>query len=481
MKSKWFDYFLVRNSKLFDDRYYLRNNEDIRKADINPLMHFLTWGWKEGRNPSESFNTKKYLENNPELVKNGINPLIHFIKKTKEGKRSKKLISQISFKFIIKGLIFFIKLRGIVFFAGYPFTEREKDGYYQRIRSIDNLFLDRWRIYIDPFPISRKMSWYEFPSTKTLVIKPNLTGFEKISIICIIFCLLKCRIAYFHSLLSVGRIFNYKYFWKNFLIKRIIDLHGAVPEEFELQGDPDNAKYFNMVEKFVLQNVDHIIVVTKAMQQHVLNKYPGLISAEFINLPIFQDFSEEISEKPLQDGKPIIIYSGGVQKWQQIPKMIQAINSTINLNNYRIFCPDPEIIYDFFDPEMLHNSFLIIGSKNLSELNKEYKESHYGFILREDLIVNRVACPTKLIEYLAMGIVPIVDFEKIGDFSDFGMKYVRLDQLLDNKLPEEKVRFEYSESNLSIYKKLQDIHHLGVISLKKSISKSLEKKSGEND
>lgn len=130
---------------------------------------------------------------------------------------------------------------------------------------------------------------------------------------------------------------------------------------------------------------------------------------------------------------------------------------------------------------MLHNSFLIIGSKNLSELNKEYKESHYGFILREDLIVNRVACPTKLIEYLAMGIVPIVDFEKIGDFSDFGMKYVRLDQLLDNKLPEEKVRFEYSESNLSIYKKLQDIHHLGVISLKKSISKSLEKKSGEND
>ena len=74
------DYRLIRRSGLFDDNYYLLNNPDVRRADVNPLMHFVKFGWKEGRNPSEYFDTDYYLQTNADVRKAGVNPLIHYLK-----------------------------------------------------------------------------------------------------------------------------------------------------------------------------------------------------------------------------------------------------------------------------------------------------------------------------------------------------------------------------------------------------------------
>jgi len=80
MFFKWREYFLIKKSELFDSDYYLFNNPDVRNANINPLIHFINFGWIEGRDPSKDFNTKYYLSTNPELIKSGINPLIHYIR-----------------------------------------------------------------------------------------------------------------------------------------------------------------------------------------------------------------------------------------------------------------------------------------------------------------------------------------------------------------------------------------------------------------
>ncbi|WP_317214225.1 hypothetical protein [Gluconobacter sp. GP1] len=64
---------------MFDASWYLENNHDVRDAKIDPLEHFLTIGWKEGRNPSLAFDTKFYLQSYPDVVEAGINPLVHFI------------------------------------------------------------------------------------------------------------------------------------------------------------------------------------------------------------------------------------------------------------------------------------------------------------------------------------------------------------------------------------------------------------------
>lgn len=56
------DYFLLKRSGLFDEDYYCLQYPDVRQADVNLLWHFVSLGWKEGRNPSAGFNTNYYLE-----------------------------------------------------------------------------------------------------------------------------------------------------------------------------------------------------------------------------------------------------------------------------------------------------------------------------------------------------------------------------------------------------------------------------------
>lgn len=74
------DYWIIKFSRLFDPVYYLKQYPDVRRADIDPLEHFVIHGWKEGRKPNEWFNTREYLEKNPDVAKAGINPFVHWIR-----------------------------------------------------------------------------------------------------------------------------------------------------------------------------------------------------------------------------------------------------------------------------------------------------------------------------------------------------------------------------------------------------------------
>jgi len=91
-----FHYYLLSKSGLFDPGYYLKTYPDVRRADINPLWHFVRWGWKENRNPSDNFITNIYLNNCPDVKNSGINPLIHYLKfGKKEGRCPDKVVSKI--------------------------------------------------------------------------------------------------------------------------------------------------------------------------------------------------------------------------------------------------------------------------------------------------------------------------------------------------------------------------------------------------
>lgn len=68
-------YKIIKKSGLFDEKYYLTTYEDVRKADIDPIKHYLKYGWKEGRNPSSTFQTSLYIN----ILNEGLNPLLYFI------------------------------------------------------------------------------------------------------------------------------------------------------------------------------------------------------------------------------------------------------------------------------------------------------------------------------------------------------------------------------------------------------------------
>jgi len=64
----------------FDPTYYLDCNPDVREAGLDPTQHFLTHGWREGRDPSAGFRMSGYLAANPDVAAADQNPLLHFLR-----------------------------------------------------------------------------------------------------------------------------------------------------------------------------------------------------------------------------------------------------------------------------------------------------------------------------------------------------------------------------------------------------------------
>ena len=73
------EYKAVAKSHLFDEGWYLQQNPDVRQSGVDPLWHYLNYGWKEGRNPSAFFDGNRYLVKNANAASSKMNPLLHWV------------------------------------------------------------------------------------------------------------------------------------------------------------------------------------------------------------------------------------------------------------------------------------------------------------------------------------------------------------------------------------------------------------------
>lgn len=65
---------------LFDDKYYLRTNPDVRAAGLDGFEHFMSFGAREGRRPSAGIDMREYLELHPHLRTGTEHPLLHYVR-----------------------------------------------------------------------------------------------------------------------------------------------------------------------------------------------------------------------------------------------------------------------------------------------------------------------------------------------------------------------------------------------------------------
>ena len=73
----------------FDAAYYLERNDDVQQSGVDPFEHFMTQGWKEGRDPRADFSMRSYLQNNSHVEGKGLNPFVHWILHADKSKVSK--------------------------------------------------------------------------------------------------------------------------------------------------------------------------------------------------------------------------------------------------------------------------------------------------------------------------------------------------------------------------------------------------------
>jgi hypothetical protein len=76
----YYDYGFLKSSDAFRAQYYLEQNPDVLQQGMDPLLHWLNSGCREGRRPHPQFDPHWYLQRYADVRKSGINPLVHYLK-----------------------------------------------------------------------------------------------------------------------------------------------------------------------------------------------------------------------------------------------------------------------------------------------------------------------------------------------------------------------------------------------------------------
>ena len=79
-RRRFSDLRLIASSGLFDRDWYLKENPNIRRTAVPPVLHYLLFGAAAGRDPSPLFDGDWYLSQHPDARRAGDNPLVHYLR-----------------------------------------------------------------------------------------------------------------------------------------------------------------------------------------------------------------------------------------------------------------------------------------------------------------------------------------------------------------------------------------------------------------
>lgn len=339
--------------------------------------------------------------------------------------------------------------RTYLIMAPYFTMERLADGYFQRVQAVDQMMPeDSLKIYA---------SWLD---ADMLWQVPKVLFWDDTHI--------EIRYAHPHRendawILTIARhvdaVYHHSITFANQLVtldsqvRKAFDMHGAYPEELRLYGRNTQAKLDEQQEKLAMEHAQCMVCVTQNMVEHLKQKY-GCVPEKVILLPIFDEQRlKRCKEQGKNSNGRTVVYAGGTQKWQNVETMQKAA-SLVRTMTYRFFTPQPRAFLQNW-PCYKRPKDMEVCSKTPEQVIEAYAFCDYGFLLRDDITVNRVACPTKLVEYLAAGIVPILNTSQIGDFVNDGMVYVSLEDFLSGKLLNDNERKMAVQQNLQVVQKLE--------------------------
>jgi hypothetical protein len=310
--------------------------------------------------------------------------------------------------------------------GSFPSEQNQKDGMIQRVAHIDALMAATPRCYLD-------LSFRRFLRKQVRIQGAATIYYLNVFVhfLLILRLLRTARVVYVHSAYNALRIMAFP--TKAYMI---FDAHGIVPEELVAEGRSRAARILTSAERFILKRCDALICVTHSMLEHFYRKRGRRADRAEIVLPILPHLGDSTTaaQALLAKRSPeSVIYAGGMQAWQNVDKMVEAANQ------------QPRFQYTFltgdvtsFQARLRESGLKQFTCQSVAPVQvKDFYLSHqYGFVLRDEILVNLVACPTKLVEYLYWGVLPIVITPRIGDFDAESLRGITLTQFLSGELPD---------------------------------------------
>lgn len=332
----------------------------------------------------------------------------------------------------------------ILFIANFPDAADEPDGMMQRVLAIDAFFASYERVYLH-------IAFFGNVRLSKQQLSPRLFRHRANFFLHFIHILrlgLRAKGVYVHSVHNSFRALPL------YLLRNVItDLHGVFSEELSYCGKSVGAWLYERVEGIVVRAGRAVVTVTNAMADYYQEKYPA-VDMKTYTVPIFDQPSCLTERLQRRDDKITVVYAGGGQKWQNVDLMLHVIKRAPDTVGCVILTGD----LDFFHEKLVESALekrvrLLRVPKN--EVYAYYAAADFGFVLRDNVIVNRVACPTKLVEYLSCGVIPVVIQPQIGDFADWRFSCLTVEQFLRGEIPVREELEQMRQNNRDILERMR--------------------------
>lgn len=181
-----------------------------------------------------------------------------------------------------------------------------------------------------------------------------------------------------------------------------------------------------VAERAAILKSDFLFLVSDRMKEYYAAKYGYKYDEK--RCQVMPCFNLQLSDSfdAAQYEAPTFVYAGSADVWQCVDNML-AVYSLVErkINDARLVILSSN--KDIFEKAINEHSIKNYEIKYIPYqlLNEELHKYKYGFLLREDHIVNNVATPTKMNSYLSNYLIPIYsdavdDFAKninIGEFT----------------------------------------------------------------
>jgi len=249
--------------------------------------------------------------------------------------------------------------------------------------------------------------------------------------------------------LYVRSIFDFMtaYFFKKVFFKKyniIYDFRGIINEESYLRNKSYlRKKILFLIEKFIYNKADKIHTVSNNLKTYLENNF-GYRKINIFPCAISDNILKEAGNKEYID----FVYLGSISVWQKFEETIKVysdIEKRLKNTKLTIITLDEEAA-----KEILKKYYILnyeIKSLSHQKVLKELKNYDFGFLLRDDNIVNNTASPIKFLEYVSNGVIPIMT-PYVGDYSDLIERHNAGLIIEDIGINPEKIKFMFNNQTI---------------------------------
>jgi hypothetical protein len=287
---------------------------------------------------------------------------------------------------------------------------------------------------------------------------------------------------------SFNSVFTASALKKRFRAPLLLDIHGVWLEEVMSWSNSKSslkANFLRLIEEVMLSSVDGLIYASNILKEVLVSKYPALayIPSTVIHCAVDPGifmYNQAARDKLRAEwgwrDYNVIIHSGIKAPWVDVLGIQQFVKTCLEhfpQIRFLFLANDPteweKVLKDNENKEKIK-----IISVEHRDMPSYLSAADIGLVARFESTINRVASPTKISEYFAIGL-PVLMTEGIGDY-DLWVKQFNLGSIVTNlvELTEENISCileellavdkiyisSWAKSNLSIFNYLKNFRDI---------------------